>query len=195
MARRASSRCPALGLARADRSAPTPQAWGALRPAAPPGAQHPQLQKLAPRHGARFAAEKKVEKCCEELGGPRERRKRRTRLSSRGDRGVRGHLSHCSSRQLDASLSTPGWAPETRREAARNLSRELSPRASLSAATLRNPEWEDWTLSTGICPEFRRQLWRPRRLSLSSQDLARSPRWQLLGASELGAGIPDPLSL
>lgn len=60
------------------------------------------------------------------------------------------------------------------------------------AATLRNPEWEDWTLSTGICPEFRRQLWRPRRLSLSSQDLALSPRWQLLGGSELGAGIPAP---
>lgn len=153
------------------------------------------MQRLAPRGAAPGWGREESYKVPRGVGrSEEERRKRRTRLSSRGDRGVRGCLSRSSPPQLDASLSAPGWAPETQREA-RNLSRELSLRASLSAATLRNPEWENWTLSTGICPEFRRQLWRLRRLSLSSQDLALSPQWQLLGGSELGEGIPAPLSL
>lgn len=77
----------------------------------PPGAQHPRLQRLAPRHGARFGAGKKS---CKVPGGvgryEEERRKRRTRLSSCSDRGVRGRLSRSSPLQLDASPSAPDSA-------------------------------------------------------------------------------------
>lgn len=103
---------------------PTRRPGGAPRPAAPPGAQHPRLQRLAPRQGT-APGWGREESCKVRRGVGRseeERRKGRTRLSSRSDRGVLRRLSRSSPQQLDASLSAPGWAPETRREAARNLS-------------------------------------------------------------------------
>lgn len=79
----------------------------------------------SPRGKARRQVPGREESCKVRRGVGRseeERRKRRTRLSSRSDRGVLRRLSRSSPQQLDASLSAPGWAPETRREAARNLS-------------------------------------------------------------------------
>lgn len=51
-----------------------------------------------------------------------EKRKRRTRLSSRGDRGVPWRLSRSSPRAARLQPFGPGWALETRPEAAEELS-------------------------------------------------------------------------
>lgn len=181
MALRASSWRPALGLA-----PPQPSRGQRLQSlGCPASRRNPgrSASLAAEAHPAALRHRRPWQESCKVPRGvgrsEEEKRKRRTPPSFRGDRGVPWLLSRGSPRAARLQPFGPGRAPETGRNF--NL-RAAAPGLIVCSNSPESGGGGPDRESSGICPEFRQQLWRPQRLPLSSQDLLLSPaRRQLAG--------------